>query len=235
MNYILSFGLMTIMIIIGMLYGVLFHGVVMPIFNGQLLHCLLIGAAFGFTNFFVVSFFYRKYSGLKNTNWLLKANLRTDKLTGLLNRRVFEEDLEKLDNTTVYSVIFIDIDNFREYNNKYGHQIGDMILKRAGLSIKQSVRENDLAYRYGGEEFVLILPDSNKEEAFKVAERIRESIIKQDLSPYPSISISLGISNYPEDGQNISDIINAGDMALLAAKASGKNKSVVYDESSFMN
>lgn len=229
MNFKSSFVLMIVMVIIGVSYGILFHGIIMPIFNGQLLHCILIGAAFGFTNFFVVGFFQKKYSILTKTNWSLKTSLRTDKLTGLLNRKAFEDDIIKSDYSWPYSVIFIDIDNFREYNNKYGHQIGDVVLAKVGSSIKKAIREDDFVYRYGGEEFVIILPDKDKKETLKVAERIRASVLKQDVGAYPCISLSLGISTCPEDGQVISDIIKASDMALLAAKSSGKNKSVAYD------
>ena len=229
MSFKISMILLLIMVIIGICFGGLFYLVIIPMFNGQLLHCILLGIVFGIINFFVAIIFFRKYDALKNTNWLLKQNLRKDKLTDLLNRRAFESDIEEFNSNESCSVVFIDIDGFREYNNKYGHHVGDMILKRVGSSINQAIREDDFAYRFGGEEFVLLLPHSNKETAFKIAERIRESVSAQDISPYPNINVSLGISNFPEDGQNLSEVLNYSDMALLSAKSNGKNKTVIFN------
>lgn len=228
MSFRISVILLLIMVVIGICFGGLFYLIIMPMVNGQLIHCVLLGIAFGLINYFVTIYFYKKYDDLKNTNLFLEQNLRKDKLTDLLNRRAFENDIEEFNNKSC-SVIFIDIDGFREYNNKFGHHVGDMILKRVGSSVKQAIREGDLAYRYGGEEFVLILPQSNKETAFKIAERIRESVSAQDISPYPNVNISLGISNFPEDGQTFSEVLGYSDMALLSAKSNGKNKTVIFN------
>lgn len=127
-----------------------------------------------------------------------------------------------LDDT--YSIIFIDIDNFKNFNNSFGHQIGDTVLKKVGQTIKATVRSNDSVYRYGGEEIVIILNDCDKKNAFAIAEKVRLNISELDNSPFPVITISLGISSYPEDGTEIDKIIEASDMALLTAKKLGKNQ-----------
>ena len=127
-----------------------------------------------------------------------------------------------------YSLIFMDIDNFRSFNNEYGHKIGDRVLQQVSQTIKSSIRSNDRAYRYGGEELVILLDNCPKDVAFKIAEKIRININKIDTSPLPSITVSLGVATYPEDGDNILNVVEASDNALLTAKKSGKNTTVMY-------
>jgi len=171
-----------------------------------------------------------KYDLLKETNKQLLADLKIDKLTGLFNRGTFDLDLKNILDSEVYSAIFIDIDDFRNFNNEYGHSVGDKVLIEVIETIGKGIRKNDRAYRYGGEEIVIILKGCDKEKAFIVAEKIRSNVSSIDNSPLPKITISLGVSGYPDDGQNVEDIIQACDEALLYAKKNGKNKTVMFDK-----
>ncbi|WP_425805106.1 GGDEF domain-containing protein [Desulfitobacterium sp. Sab5] len=215
------------MIILGIFYGITYD-YIMPLFTSNLAHCIIQGIVFGFINYFVVIIILKKYSDLKKSNTLLKKNLRIDNLTGLFNRRTFDNDIQNVSLDSDYSIIFIDIDNFRKFNNEFGHQCGDTVLKNVCQTIKTTVRNNDRVYRYGGEEIVVLLNNCDKKNAFQIAEKIRLNITELDNSPFPPITISLGISSYPEDGTEINEIIELSDNALLTAKRSGKNQVAVY-------
>ena len=130
----------------------------------------------------------------------------------------------------MYSAIFIDIDDFRNFNNEYGHSVGDKVLVDVSKTIKHNIRENNRAYRYGGEEIVIILKGCDKKKAFSVAEKVRKAVSSIDNSPLPKIYISLGVSGYPDDGRNVEEIIQACDEALLYAKKNGKNRTIVYNK-----
>jgi diguanylate cyclase len=187
------------------------------------------GVLFGLINYFAVQKIYKYYKSLREINMNLHLELKTDKLTGLLNRRSFEDDIRHLKHNERYSLIFIDIDNFRSFNNRFGHQIGDLVLNKVAQIIIKSVRPQDKVYRYGGEEIVILLKNCHKKHAYRIAERIRKNICNLDNSPYPRITVSLGISSCPEDGENIDNIILSSDKALLLAKNHGKNCSVIYN------
>ena len=126
------------------------------------------------------------------------------------------------------SLIMMDIDNFKRINDTYGHLTGDMILKRL------AVRKIDIPARYGGEEFVVILPETDKEEAVKIAERIRKNVAdivvrvndNEDLSP----TISIGVAQYTTDGKEAKELINAADTALYHSKHNGKNMVSIYEK-----
>ena len=225
-----TFLLFVFMMGIGILYGLTFHSIVMPFFGGQLFHCTFTGIIYGITNFFLAYFFYKQLNRLKDDNRCLNNNLRVDMLTELLNRGAFDNDIQHFGEYRSFSVIFMDIDNFREFNNKHGHSVGDLILKKVSYVIKLALKEGDLAYRYGGEEVVIIMPEQLKAEAQGLAEEIRSRIASLDNTPYQSISVSIGVSNYPEDGQKVQNVIDAGDFALLKAKSLGKNQTIVFDK-----
>jgi len=123
----------------------------------------------------------------------------------------------------VYSLIFFVIDNFRNFHNHFGHDVGDNVLKKVGETIKVCVRATDRVYRYGGEEIILLLLNCDKKNAMKMAEKIRSEISLLDNQAYSQITVSLGVSSYPDDGRYIHDVIIASDKALLKAKQSGKN------------
>lgn len=217
-------SLFICMLSIGAGYGLLYHFIIMPLIGNELVHCLGQGVIFGLINYFMSIGLYKKYHTLKNSNKLLKKKLDMDKLTGLLNRGAFDNDIMGLSLYESYSIIFIDIDNFRKFNNKFGHQVGDIVLQKVSCEIRNSIRASDKAYRYGGEEIVILLKDCNRRKALEIAEKVRLNINELNNNPYPSITISLGVASYPDDGKHADEIIKASDNALLTAKRLGKNQ-----------
>lgn len=216
--------LLIAMVFTGIFYAaVLLYFMPMPLSSNTFLHCTLLGALFGVTNFIVAVLYYRRHEKLTSINQQLKTSLMTDSLTGLLNRRAFDQAIKDVDDSGIYSIIFLDIDNFRDFNNHFGHDIGDNVLKKVGETIKACVRASDRVYRYGGEEITLILIECDKKNALRMAEKIRLEISQLEHQAYPQITVSLGISSYPDDGRYIHDVIVASDKALLMAKQSGKN------------
>lgn len=167
----------------------------------------------------------------------LKMLSMTDPLTGLFNRRYFRERLfEEVERVKRHNECFtsfvIDIDNFKTFNDRYGHLAGDEVLKGVARAIRDAVRSMDVVARYGGEEFAVILPHTNKKDAYVIAERIRRGV--QDYRPpnadhdvWPTIS--LGVAEFPVDASHIDDLINKADKAMYLAKRMGKNKVVVYE------
>lgn len=217
-------SLLICMLSLGAGYGLLYHFIIMPLIGNELVHCLGQGVIFGLINYLMSIGLYKKYHTLKNSNKLLKKKLDMDKLTGLLNRGAFDNDIMGLSLDESYSIIFIDIDNFRKFNNKFGHQVGDIVLQKVSREISNSIRVSDKAYRYGGEEIVILLKDCNRRKALEIAEKVRLNINELNNNPYPSITISLGVASYPDDGKHTDEIIKASDNALLTAKRLGKNQ-----------
>jgi len=147
-----------------------------------------------------------------------------DGLTGLYNRRYFkgivEHEFTRLRRSgACLSLMMIDIDNFKIYNDTKGHPAGDELLKKAAEVFKESVREEDVVCRYGGEEFVVMLPGTDKKGSELVAERIRVQI-----SLYVATTVSIGIATSPEDAPDSQSLLNKADAALYKAKQTGKNK-----------
>jgi len=147
-----------------------------------------------------------------------------DGLTGLHNRRYFNEvmlmEFARLKRfASSLSLLMIDIDNFKNYNDTNGHVAGDELLRKLSRLLKASMREMDIVCRYGGEEFVAVLPQTDKKGAAIVAERLR---VQATL--YLPNTLSLGIATFPEDSQEIGGLIEKADAALYEAKRSGKNK-----------
>ncbi|HJV64266.1 MAG TPA: diguanylate cyclase [Geomonas sp.] len=160
----------------------------------------------------------------------------TDALTGLYNRRYLKSRLEEELSRSVrqglnLTVLFMDLDLFKSYNDICGHLAGDEALKRTAELIKSSVREMDIVARYGGEEFCAVLPGTSKPEAMLVADRIRKEIenetfpVSGDL-PLRRMTASLGVATFPEDGCTYTALMHASDMALYQAKAAGRNRIV---------
>ncbi len=157
----------------------------------------------------------------------------TDGLTGLYNYRYFKEHLtqelnrakrHKLD----VSVVMLDIDHFKHYNDTNGHPAGDTVLRQLSRLLKDNIRNIDLAARYGGEEFVLVLLEANKAAAKIVAEKIRRLVEErqfefEETQPTGKITISTGVATFPEDGQEFDPLVNAADQRLYRAKQSGRN------------
>jgi len=154
---------------------------------------------------------------------------RVDSLTGLLNRRSLDEILpSEIGRHTryggIFSLIILDLDSFKSLNDNYGHLAGDELMRQIGLIMRNAIRESDRAFRYGGDEFAILLPQTNMEAALKVAERIRQqTYAKIEIGSKP-ISISLGIATWPVDGVVVNDLLAAADAALYQAKRNGGNR-----------
>ncbi len=165
----------------------------------------------------------------------LQKQLRKDSLTGLLNREALNKDLKKeLAKTRRYhyplTVLMIDIDHFKEVNDVYGHLAGDSVLKVIARLLEKTIREADSAYRYGGEEFLALLPHTTADEAMILANRIKDIVAKHtfidkthDISI--SVTISGGISEF-RNGDDESSLIARADKALYLAKQNGRNQIV---------
>lgn len=230
MRYKVNAEIVISIVILSIINGLILKKVILHGYDISLMHCIFLALIFGLLYYISFLRIYSKYNLLKETNKLLIKELEIDKLTELFNRRTFNEDIKNMSDYEKYATIFIDIDNFRNFNNEYGHSVGDTVLKNVSKAIKNSIRKNDRTYRYGGEEIVIILKDCDKEKAFTVAEKVRNNVSSIDNAPFPKITISLGVSGYPIDGTNIDEVVQACDKALLHAKKNGKNKTVVFNE-----
>lgn len=170
---------------------------------------------------------------LKRTNELLLELSNTDHLTGLFNRRFLMDALEKeIQRSTRkggnLSMIILDIDNFKQVNDTYGHLQGDVVLKSVAVQLQKELRNYDIAARYGGEEFVAVLPDATLKEALFVADRVRMSIQSTKFEGALSelaLTVSLGVALFSsEDSNSVDSFIKRADDALYRAKANGKNR-----------
>ncbi|PIE35563.1 GGDEF domain-containing protein [candidate division KSB3 bacterium] len=162
----------------------------------------------------------------------LKREAIRDPLTDLFNRRYMEEALirefQRAErHKTSVGIIMLDIDHFKQFNDRFGHDIGDLILEQLGLLLQNSIRGGDVACRYGGEEFLLILPDTTLETTtLRAQELLKRARGIQFLGQHGMhhITISLGVSVFPVHGHNIQHVVNAADMALYQAKNHGRNR-----------
>jgi len=168
----------------------------------------------------------------------LKKISITDPLTGLLNRRYFEERIaEEMERSRrhkePFSLIIMDIDNFKDFNDSYGHLAGDEALRCTGHTVRKSIRIIDIAARYGGEEFAIILPTTGKEDAIIIGERIRDEVEKmcfyvKEKTLIAHLTVSIGIATFPDDASGLEDLIDKADKALYTAKRKGKNRVEIY-------
>ena len=172
----------------------------------------------------------------EKTKWLAI----TDGLTEVYNHRFFHEQLDKeVQRAERYghsiSVIMMDIDYFKNYNDLFGHKKGDQVLRIMAKLLSKYTRKADLVARYGGDEFVVILPETTKEKALDLAERIRIRIEESDLAKAEAfengrLTVSLGIASYPEDAETASELLDKVDEVLYMAKRSGRNKACLVDK-----
>jgi diguanylate cyclase (GGDEF)-like protein len=180
-------------------------------------------------------------TGLGIANLRLRDSMRSlsirDPLTGLFNRRYMEEALAQEQhrakrNDAQLAVIMIDIDHFKQFNDDYGHDGGDAVLRALGAFLKKHVRGSDIACRYGGEEFMLILSPSSTEGALQRAETIREAArllhVRQGNRELGAVSLSLGVAIFPEHATDAAAIVKAADIALYEAKCAGRNRVVMF-------
>ena len=158
----------------------------------------------------------------------------TDSLTGLLNRRYLQERLsEEIQRSRRHrfslSFLMLDVDNFKSFNDTYGHLAGDAALRIVANILKENLRGDDVAARYGGEEFAVLLPQTRIDEASVIAERIRLQIERTDF-PNRRITASIGIASSSANMNVPDDLIWAADRALYEAKENGRNKVQLYDD-----
>ncbi len=169
----------------------------------------------------------------------LKESTMRDPLTGLYNRRFLDEFAQtfaagiKRRNTSA-GILMCDIDFFKQVNDVYGHNVGDEVLKSVVGAIKKSIRESDLAIRYGGEEFLILLNDVDDDLALDIAERIRSEVEQTEITVQGNIlkkTLSIGVSIFPKDSKNLWQCIKFSDVAMYKAKESGRNRVVRFEPS----
>lgn len=171
---------------------------------------------------------YEETVYLSNTDWLTK----------LWNHGHFQTVLSRelpkaRENGTHLSLIMIDIDDFKNYNDRFGHVSGDVVIRGIADILVEASRKKDYVCRYGGEEFSIILPQATKEDAKNIAQRLRSKVRqrkfpKQEIQPQKVFTLSCGVATYPQDAHNKDSLIRNADAALLQAKRTGKDKIVLY-------
>jgi diguanylate cyclase (GGDEF)-like protein len=170
----------------------------------------------------------------ENKSTFIAGATTKDELTGLYLREVFDVVLKKemeeanRKNTSL-CLLMIDIDDFKKVNDKYGHLKGDEVLKKVGTAINNSVREMDLAARYGGEELAVLMPRVDIEQAYKASQRIRKAIAQIQFTDF-FVTVSIGLSQTDQRIDTPDKLIHAGDEALYKAKNKGKNKVIRSDK-----
>ncbi len=160
----------------------------------------------------------------------------TDSLTGAFSRRYclqrLKEELERsLKFKLKFCILMVDIDHFKKFNDRYGHLTGDMILKEVVGAIKENLRHIDLVGRYGGEEFLILLPETSKDNGLIAAERIRRKIEANSVIAYDEkikVTVSIGVSSFPEDAEDQRELIDKADWALYRCKNTGRNRVCGY-------
>lgn len=158
----------------------------------------------------------------------LREKSQFDGLTNVFNKSAFQEllfDEAKRSRILNYplSLLILDIDNFKKVNDTYGHVVGDKVLQALGNTLKMGLRRNDVVARFGGEEFVVLVPHESLDQALRIGEKLRESIAAIRLDGVPPVTVSMGCATYMP-GELVENLIARADKGLYTAKASGKNK-----------
>ncbi|GAB4511721.1 MAG: GGDEF domain-containing protein [Roseibium sp.] len=175
----------------------------------------------------------KQIENLQSSLEAIRYESLTDELTTLNNRKHFENSIERVieqskESNQGFSLLMTDIDHFKKFNDTYGHQTGDQVLRLVALAVKQNIKSQDIACRYGGEEFAIILPQRSLDDAFEIAERIRSSVQSKELVKRSTgenlgrVTISLGIATFGEM-DTAHSIVSRADEALYLAKNSGRN------------
>lgn len=182
-----------------------------------------------------------KQVALSLWNLKLRESLRNqsicDPLTGLFNRRYMEESLEREfsranRHKSSVAIVMVDLDHFKRFNDTFGHQAGDELLRALGGLLQKNTRSQDIACRYGGEEFALVLSDSSLEGAYKRAEILRQQVkqlsVEYDGQTLGAVSVSMGVAVFPDHGTTMADVLRASDQALYSAKREGRDRVSVW-------
>lgn len=182
-----------------------------------------------------------KQVALSLWNLKLRESLRNqsicDPLTGLFNRRYMEESLEREfsranRHKTSVAIVMLDLDHFKNFNDTFGHQAGDELLRALGNLLQKNTRSQDIACRYGGEEFALVLSDSSLEGAYKRAEILRQQVkqmtVEYDGQTLGAVSVSMGVALFPDHGTTMADVMRSSDQALYSAKREGRDRVSVW-------
>ena len=169
---------------------------------------------------------------LKLANERLSELAMTDPLTKVMNRRAFSKKLiEEIDRSTRYKhsliIAMIDIDHFKHFNDTEGHVLGDEALKKVAQIFLSNLRKSDSLARYGGEEFIIMMPETKLNSGMEICERLRTAIENhsfqgQERAGY--LTVSIGLCEFPESGDNAEDLVKSADKALYEAKQSGRNR-----------
>ncbi|NIR58548.1 MAG: GGDEF domain-containing protein, partial [Gammaproteobacteria bacterium] len=169
----------------------------------------------------------------------LRELATVDELTGLLNRRAMHEILEREHARAArhgrgYGLLLFDLDRFKLVNDGYGHAVGDRLLREVAETAQGSLREGDWLARWGGEEFLCLLPDTDRRDAGLTAERLRQTLATAVLTTQRrlQLTVSIGVAHYPHDGRDVEALLNAADLALYHAKRGGRNRVVFADAGS---
>ncbi len=180
----------------------------------------------------------REYQRLAREREFYKVLSSIDGLTELYNYRYMHQYLKvELEREKRYkrhlSLLMVDIDDFKNYNDLYGHLVGDLVLRNLAAILRSATRGCDVICRYGGEEFAVMLPETGKEEALIVCERIRRSVaatpmVDEKESPVGTINVTIGLASFPEDADNKDDLIDRADKALYQGKRAGKNCTFLF-------
>jgi two-component system chemotaxis response regulator CheY len=170
---------------------------------------------------------------LARQNARLAELASTDELTGVKNRRRFREDLELLFSQAArlgspLSLILLDIDHFKQYNDAFGHPAGDRVLRQVGRMLQTTVRGHDVVARYGGEEFVILLPSTGVNRAVDVAERLRKAIAEHHW-PFRPVTASFGVATSGMDTPDAAALVEHADQALYLSKRTGRNRMTPFD------
>ncbi|WP_046223493.1 sensor domain-containing diguanylate cyclase [Vibrio sp. ECSMB14106] len=153
----------------------------------------------------------------------------TDSMTGLLNRRGLDKAIERLQSQAIpFSILALDIDFFKSVNDNFGHDAGDDLLRRFAQLMKEQSREQDLLFRTGGEEFIIFLLNSDVQDAFKSAERLRRKVGLYDFAGIGSVTVSIGVAFWGNEQQSIRSTLKEADTALYRVKNNGRNRSEIF-------
>jgi diguanylate cyclase (GGDEF)-like protein len=175
-------------------------------------------------------------NALRKSEAILREQSVRDHLTGVFNRRYMEETLERellraSRKGITLGVMMIDVDDFKRFTDVYGHIAGDVVLRELGGLLLGHIRGEDIACRYGGDEFIIVLPDASSEVTLERAERLRQHVrrlnIQYEGKTLESITLSVGVSVFPENGSTSAEILKAADTALYRAKHERRDRLIV--------